>query len=285
MDGNRETVPAGLAYTIIGVLVVLVICSFVFAGWSVLQFINRPYKAVLSMGKSIEITEQEAEGNEEENAEEDTGQAAGGPAVMVYGTPLSFGEYRPVAIDEQIFVPVEGVFKALGYTEEWDGLTSTAKYSGANNITITVDEDTFIANGEVHTLDTPARFIDGVAMLPVATLLESVGYSVAQNINGVYVVRKLPDPPAEPAPQPSAAPTARPARTPAPAPAPCSPCGATGVVTCTSCNGIGGGRGVAPGVAGIPYAVNPVSDAWYCTTCGGGKTVTCRACSGSGSTR
>jgi pyruvate/2-oxoglutarate dehydrogenase complex dihydrolipoamide acyltransferase (E2) component len=287
LDGNKDTVPAGFAHAVIGILVVLIICSFVFAGWGVLRFINRPTGAVLALGKSIEAAAEE-EIEEADKKEEAADTPERETVFTVNGEPVDFGEYQPLTIDEQIFVPINGVFEALGYEVDWDDLTNTAVFSGRASISITVGENSFVADGDVYELDTPAQIINGAAMFPLMPLVRSVGYGASQSRDEVSVISRTSPPPdspelEEPEPPPAATPRPRPAPSPAPVPVSvwCTPCTATGMIACTSCNGIGGGRGT-PNVAGIPYEISPVSDVWWCTACGGSGTLTCRPCGGSG---
>jgi hypothetical protein len=289
MDNNIQTVPAGFAYGVLGLLIILVICSFAFAGWGVFKFMNRPSRAVLALGKSLIVFDEEPENEENienEASDENLSPTSSGKLFTINGNPLSFNEQQPVMIDEWIFVPVtDSVFEALGYSVEWNALTNTATISGEDSIIIKLDENTFIANGETHLVTPPAQYVNNVAMLPVEPLAKSIGYTVAQNENGVYMFRETPYQPHIDEPQRTPVSTRRPRPEPTPEPVVvilCSPCGTTGTVTCTSCNGVGGGRGTSPADAGIPYAVSSTSDVWYCTTCVGGKIITCSSCSGSG---
>ncbi|MCL2047128.1 MAG: hypothetical protein FWG87_00230 [Defluviitaleaceae bacterium] len=64
-QGN-ETVPLSIAYTIFGILAVLIVCSFVFAGYSIVKFANRHSGAVLDMGKVMVYAEADAPFDETE---------------------------------------------------------------------------------------------------------------------------------------------------------------------------------------------------------------------------
>jgi hypothetical protein len=182
---RSDTVPAPLAFAIFGVLGILIIGSFVFAGLSIMQMRRNASNSVLALGKNITVA----------------GEA------------------------EEEFFESEFEFEYVHFEPR--------------------EED----------IDKPDP---------------------------------TPSPAPEPAPAPPApAPTPTPRRaaprpTPTPDPVPCHVCRATGIVTCTSCNGIGGGRGT-PFIDGIPHEISPTADVWWCTICEGRTTVTCRECNGSGS--
>ena len=277
---GNETVPKSLAYAIFALLGILIVCAYLFAGRSIWQFINRPSTAVLALGKNIDFP---VESEEEKTL-----------SVIVNGVRVDFGEQKPALINDRVFVPVHGIFEALGYSAEWNGFTNTATFSGENEISITVDENFFTLNGENVELITTAIFVDGAAMFPVEYLAESIGYAeswhwesytVFYDHESKFTTANPPPEIEEPAPTPPPQQTqVRRAPSPSPEPIPlvsCNPCKASGIVTCTSCNGIGGGRGT-PQNASIPYEISHVSDVWWCTTCGGDGKITCRACSGSG---
>jgi hypothetical protein len=177
---NKDTVPIWVALAIFGVIGILIVGAFGFAGWSIIQLRNNASNAVLAVGKNVVVAAAPEE--EEEFFEEDD----------------------------------------FEYEEEY-----------------------------VYAHYEPEEFIPAPVQAPAQT------------------------------PAPTRRPQTTPRRTPEPTPTPAPPiachvCNATGVITCASCNGIGGGRGT------IPFEISPVSDVWWCTTCSGSGTISCRTCSGSG---
>lgn len=279
---NKDTVSIWAVLPIFLVLGVLIIGAFTFAGWSIMQMRDNARTAVLSLGKGAQVAEAPAAAADyyaevlpEEYAF----------TIEVFGQLVSFGENHPTPVDYRMFVPVRGVFEALGYVETWDEQTNVAMFTdGTNTVVITMDGYEFTANGEEHSLDSPARFIDDVAMFPLEPIIQSLGYDLTFNYesNTIQISHRpapTPQPTPEPTPQPTPAPAAvrRPAPTPTPT-VPCVICNDTHLTICGSCNGIGGGRGVSPFIPGIPYAVSPSADVWWCTTCEGRGTVRCHAC-------
>ena len=111
------------------------------------------------------------------------------PSVMLYandtinvtinGQRVNFDDQGPVIVDGRTFVPVRGVFEELGFDVGWSNATQTATLTrGSQEVSITVGDSTFTANGEIRHLDAPARLIGGRTMLPIRAVLESVGYEV-----------------------------------------------------------------------------------------------------------
>ena len=288
---NNDNVPIGVAYAIFAMLGVLIIGSFVFAGWSILQLRNN----IVNAGKILEAFDEAppefGQRIYEPITRAETPQEPDGLAIIANGQRVQFENGAPASIDNTMFVPINGVFEALGYAVSWDEDANVAMFSGeTNTIIITMDEETFTVNNEIHTFNVPAQFTDEVAMFPIRPVVESLDYSVAFNRErNALSISSRPSTAPEPAPEPTPAQTPRPAaprRTPEPSPEPpapvaCHTCHTSGIVSCASCNGIGGGRG-APFNSGIPHEISPTSDVWWCTVCNGRAVVTCRTCSGSG---
>lgn len=108
---NNDIVPVGVVVAIFAVIGVLVVASFGFAGWSLLQFRNMSLNAVLALGKNVQ-----AVANDTPEDIEYVHLAEPGELVIeAHGQPVSFGESSPVAIGHNIFVPVRSFFEAMGY--------------------------------------------------------------------------------------------------------------------------------------------------------------------------
>jgi len=99
--------------------------------------------------------------------------------VTINGTPVVFEDQTPVIVDGRTLVPVTDVFRALGFTSSWDGeARQTTLTNNDHRVVITIDNDTFFANGVPQTLDVPAQIINGRNMLPIRAVLEGVGKEI-----------------------------------------------------------------------------------------------------------
>jgi len=99
--------------------------------------------------------------------------------VTINGAPVNFVDQSPVIIDGRTFVPVRGVFEALGFVVDWQPDTQSAVLTNVNStIVIPIGSDVFTTNGVSHVLDVPAQIIGGRTMLPIRAVLESVGHVV-----------------------------------------------------------------------------------------------------------
>ena len=88
----------------------------------------------------------------------------------------------PVITDGRTLVPVRGVFEHMGFDGDWDADTETAIITSMEHeLRVAIGMETFFANGASHTLDVPAQIIGGRTMLPIRSLLESVGYYLNWN--------------------------------------------------------------------------------------------------------
>jgi Leucine-rich repeat (LRR) protein len=100
--------------------------------------------------------------------------------VRVDGQPVLFTDRNPVIIDGRTLVPIRDVFEFVGFVVEWDGVARQAVLTSDDyEIVVTIGSDSFTTNGAAHTLDVPARIIEGRTMLPIRALLENVGYYVS----------------------------------------------------------------------------------------------------------
>ena len=99
--------------------------------------------------------------------------------VTIDGQQVIFNDQQPVIIDDRTLVPVRGVFEQMGFDVKWHPDTRQAELTRANDvILITIGSRTFTTNGESQTLDVPAQIVNDRTMLPLRSVLESVGYSL-----------------------------------------------------------------------------------------------------------
>ena len=84
-------------------------------------------------------------------------------------------EVAPVVENGRTLVPMRAIFEALGATVDWDNDSRTATaVKDEITISITIDEASMIKNGEVITLDVPARIVDTRTMVPVRAVSEGM---------------------------------------------------------------------------------------------------------------
>ena len=103
-------------------------------------------------------------------------------SVIVNGQTIIFADQDPIIVDGRTFVPVAGVFQTLGFSTEWNPDTQQVTITrNTDTIVVAVGSNTFITNFVPHNLDVPAQIINGRTMLPIASVLRSVGYEVSWN--------------------------------------------------------------------------------------------------------
>jgi len=114
--------------------------------------------------------------------------------ISIDGVQVQFADQEPVIVDGRTLVPLRGVFEALGFTVDWDQDTLTASLVDASyEVFITIDEENFTTNGWERALDVPAMLMEGRTMLPIRTVLETVGFGVAwdEDTNTVEIMTAL----------------------------------------------------------------------------------------------
>ena len=95
----------------------------------------------------------------------------------------------PQLINDRTMVPLRFIFEALDCVVLWDDETHTAtgKRTGTE-INITIGENTFLRNGKVIPLDSPAIVIDGRTLVPVRAIAESFNCRVEWDGENSYVL-------------------------------------------------------------------------------------------------
>lgn len=85
----------------------------------------------------------------------------------------------PYVKDGRTLAPIRAILEALGMTVSWDGATQTATAVKADiTISITINSNIAIVNGEQKTLDVPAEITNGRTFVPVRFFGEALGMSV-----------------------------------------------------------------------------------------------------------
>ena len=100
--------------------------------------------------------------------------------VTIEGQQVDFpGEQGPVIVDGRTLVPVRGVFEHLGFDVDWDeDARSAVLVREGVLVTLTLESDVFVINGENRNLEVAAQLIGDRTMIPIRAVVESVGYYV-----------------------------------------------------------------------------------------------------------
>jgi hypothetical protein len=107
-------------------------------------------------------------------------------SVVVNESMVSFPSGQgPVVVDEQLMVPVRGVFESLNLDVDWEAETNTAIISNERlTIRITIGSHTFTINGVSYSLEVPAQLINNRTMIPLE--------SITSHLEGAYTFFHLP---------------------------------------------------------------------------------------------
>ena len=85
----------------------------------------------------------------------------------------------PYVKDGRTLAPIRAILEALGMTVSWDGATQTATAIKADiTISVTINSNIAIVNGEQKTLDVPAEITNGRTFVPVRFFGEALGMTV-----------------------------------------------------------------------------------------------------------
>jgi len=124
------------------------------------------------------------------------GQASGDIRVTVDGVQVHFAQKNPVIVEDRTLVHVRGVFEHLGFAVNWDGATRQVILTNPNyHIIVTIGSNSFTTNAITHSLPVPAQIIDDFTMLPIAPLMQSMGFNVSWDGSARTVVIVSPEVP------------------------------------------------------------------------------------------
>lgn len=85
----------------------------------------------------------------------------------------------PYVKDGRTLAPIRAILEALGMTVSWDGTTQTATAVKADiTISVTINSNIAIVNGEQKTLDVPAEITNGRTFVPVRFFAEALNMNV-----------------------------------------------------------------------------------------------------------
>ena len=103
-------------------------------------------------------------------------------SVIINGQQIEFDGQGPIIINDQIYIPVRGVFEALGFYSTWNHSTRRVILTRGNDIlSFAIGSYFFIANDGLQVLEAPALIISNRAMLPLRSALRGVGYNADWN--------------------------------------------------------------------------------------------------------
>lgn len=98
--------------------------------------------------------------------------------VVVNGQKIDF-DVPPITENDRTLVPMRYIFEALGAEVEWNNDTNTATAVREDTtISITIDSNVIIKNGEKTEIDVPARLINDRTLVPIRAVSEGLGASV-----------------------------------------------------------------------------------------------------------
>ena len=99
--------------------------------------------------------------------------------VIVNDETIQFLDQDPVVVDGRTLVPARGVFEALGATVEWVGETGQILVNtDTASVTLTLNNQEYLVNGEAKTLDVPAQLMNDRTMIPLRAVGEALGCNV-----------------------------------------------------------------------------------------------------------
>ena len=98
--------------------------------------------------------------------------------IFIDGIHVEFA-HPPMFVDEKMFVPARDLFVALGFGISWDGELKQAEFLNETyRIALTIGSDILAINNTYVRVDAPAFLHGTIAMLPLRSVLENIGYRV-----------------------------------------------------------------------------------------------------------
>jgi len=97
----------------------------------------------------------------------------------VYAKPDRLRANRVLAAlihGNQVLVPLRSMFEQMGGTVSYDGSARTIVVAaGRASISLTLDQPSAVINGQSRPLDVPPMIVDGIVMVPVRVIAETLG--------------------------------------------------------------------------------------------------------------
>lgn len=98
--------------------------------------------------------------------------------VYLDGKRLFF-DVPPLVEKGRTFVPMRGIFEALGAELKWDQESKTVTaVKGSKTISLTINKREAVIDGKVSPLDAPARVVEGRTLVPLRFVGEALGAGV-----------------------------------------------------------------------------------------------------------
>lgn len=113
--------------------------------------------------------------------------------VIVNGRQINVGSVAPIREGGRVLVPLRGVLESLGANVSFDYSTSTVRAQrGATTIALRLGSTQAYVNGQLRTLDVPARTVNGRTIVPLRFMSEALGATVQYNgsQNAVYITTR-----------------------------------------------------------------------------------------------
>lgn len=108
--------------------------------------------------------------------------AQSGITVLLNGRVLNLGAAGATQQSGRVLVPLRGVFEALGATVDFDNATQTVFATRDTlQMQLRIGSTQANVNGQVRTLDVPAKTLFGRTLVPLRFVSEALGASVSWN--------------------------------------------------------------------------------------------------------
>lgn len=134
-----------------------------------------------------ENTEKNAKDNAEKGAEKDAKderkaeEAEDKITVKINGKDVDFSQYDnvlPYIENDFTLIPIRAIAENLGLDVNWDGAEEKVTISGKVKISLVINSDTAVVDGESVALDIPARIVNDRTFIPLRFISENMGASV-----------------------------------------------------------------------------------------------------------
>jgi len=108
--------------------------------------------------------------------------------IKINGVPIPL-DVAPKIFKGRTMIPVRAVMEKLGAAVRWDAESKTVEVTKDGvNISLSINQQTAIVNGEEVPLDSAATIVDGRTLIPVRFVSESLGATVFWEENTKTVV-------------------------------------------------------------------------------------------------
>lgn len=99
-------------------------------------------------------------------------------SIIIDGVPLIMDQ-PPIIYNNRVLAPLRAIFESFGAVVYWNNDLQTATgVLGNTAIQLTIENTNAYVNGQLNTLDTPAKIVNGRTLVPVRFISESLGVNV-----------------------------------------------------------------------------------------------------------